>query len=327
MIEVSGLTKIYGRTIAIQDVSFSVAKGEILGFLGPNGAGKTTTMRILTGHTPPTSGIASVAGFDVVADSLEVRRRIGYLPETIGLYEDMTVDSYLLFMAEVKGVGRERRKGRMEAVIEETGLSSCANRLIRNISKGFRQRLGLAQALIADPEVLILDEPTIGLDPAQIREIRTLIKAMEGRKTIILSTHILAEVTAICNRIAIINLGRLAVVGTPEELSRRLGAVGRLSVLAAGDPVRIRRAIEGVPGVHSVLKSERAHEGGHLFHVDVSLTRHSFSDGARKDSDPRKEIVSALVAAGCDLLELTTEGVSLEDVYMRVVMGDDGKQF
>ena len=314
MIEVSGLTKIYGRTIAIQDVSFSVAKGEILGFLGPNGAGKTTTMRILTGHTPPTSGIASVAGFDVVADSLEVRRRIGYMPETIGLYEDMTVDSYLLFMAEVKGVGRERRKGRMEAVINETGLSSCANRLIRNISKGFRQRLGLAQALIADPEVLILDEPTIGLDPAQIREIRTLIKAMEGRKTIILSTHILAEVTAICNRIAIINLGRLAVVGTPEELSRRLGTVGRLSVLAAGDPVRIRRAIEGVPSVHSVLKSERLHDGGHLFHVDV-----------REGSDPRKEIVSALIAAGCDLLELTTEGVSLEDVYMRVVMGEDGK--
>jgi len=314
MIEVSGLTKIYGRTIAIQDVSFSVAKGEILGFLGPNGAGKTTTMRILTGHTPPTSGIASVAGFDVVVDSLEVRRRIGYLPETIGLYEDMTVDSYLLFMAEVKGVGRERRKGRIEAVIEETGLSSCANRLIRNISKGFRQRLGLAQALIADPEVLILDEPTIGLDPAQIREIRTLIKAMEGRKTIILSTHILAEVTAICNRIAIINLGRIAVLGTPEELSRRLGAVRRLSVLAAGDPVRISRAIEWVPGVQSVLKSERLHEGGHLFHVDV-----------REGSDPRKEIVSALIAAGCDLLELTTEGVSLEDVYMSVILGENRK--
>jgi len=311
MIEVKGLTKIYGRTVAIQDVSFSVAKGEILGFLGPNGAGKTTTMRILTGHTPPTSGIASVAGFDVVTESLEVRRRIGYLPETFGLYEDMTVDTYLLFMAEVKGVGRERRKGRMQAVIEETGLSSCANRLIRNISKGYRQRLGLAQALIADPEVLILDEPTIGLDPAQIREIRTLIKAFMGQKTILLSTHILAEVTAICNRIAIINLGRIAVVGTPEELSRRLGTVGRLSVLAAGDPVRIRRAIEGVAAVRSVLKSENLHEGGHLFHVDV-----------KKGSDPRKDIVSALVDAGCNLLELTTEGVSLEDVYMRVVMGE-----
>jgi ABC-2 type transport system ATP-binding protein len=231
MIEVSGLTKIYGNTAAIEDVSFSVAKGEILGFLGPNGAGKTTTMRILTCHTPPTRGSAKIAGFDVMKDSMCVRELIGYVPETIGLYEDMTVRAYLAFMAEARRVERSRRGERGDAVLDQMGLAAVSERLIRNLSKGYRQRVGLAQALIHDPEVLILDEPTVGLDPAQIREIRSLVKSMAGKKTIILSTHILPEVTALCARIAIINLGRIAAVGTPEELSKRL----RLSSLSLED--------------------------------------------------------------------------------------------
>lgn len=312
MIDVQNLTKIYGKTAAIEDVTFRVEKGEILGLLGPNGAGKTTTMRILTGHTPPTSGRAFVAGFDVMKDSMSVRRRIGYLPETVGLYEDMTVRAYLSFMAEVKGVESAGRKRRVDEMMELTGLSSCAERLIRNLSKGYRQRIGLAQALIAEPEILILDEPTVGLDPAQIREIRALIKAMEGKKTIILSTHILPEVEALCHRIAIINLGRIAAVGAPTDLARQMNPAGRLSLTARGEPSAIKRVLGQMTGVMKISERETpVSNGEHSYHIDV-----------QKDADIRREIIAALSAADCELLEIATVSASLEDVYMQAVMGN-----
>ncbi|HOE62788.1 MAG TPA: ABC transporter ATP-binding protein [Candidatus Sumerlaeota bacterium] len=312
MIEVQNLTKIYGKTAAIEDVSFRVEKGEILGLLGPNGAGKTTTMRILTGHTPPTSGYAFVAGFDVMKDSMAVRRCIGYLPETVGVYEDMTVRAYLSFMAEVKGVKSAGRQRRVNDMMELTGIASCAERLIRNLSKGYRQRIGFAQALIAEPEVLILDEPTVGLDPAQIREIRSLIKAMEGKKTMILSTHILPEAEALCQRIAIINLGRIAAVGTPAELAHRMSPAGRISLTARGDSSAIKAALEKPAGVLKI--SERKMpipDSGHSYYIDV-----------QKGAEIRGEIIKALIASGCELIEIATVSASLEDVYMEVVMGN-----
>jgi ABC-2 type transport system ATP-binding protein len=312
MIRVSDLTKIYGRTEAIRDVSFHVEKGEILGLLGPNGSGKTTTMRILTCHTPPTRGTVLVAGYDVTKNSLSVRRKIGYMPETIGLYEDMTVLSYLIFMAEVKGLDRGQRSRQIPQILEQTGLARITHRLIRNLSRGFRQRVGLAQALVGDPDILILDEPTVGLDPAQIKEVRTLISSMRGSKTILLSTHILPEVTAVCSRIAIISLGRIRAVGTPENLAASLSLGRRLAVLAGGDRAAIRHILKNIPGVIKITEHGPEEEDKHLlFHLDVE-----------KDRDIRGAISASLLKAGCELYELYPTGISLEDLYMKVVMGE-----
>lgn len=310
MIHAENLTKIYGNTEAIRDLSFQVHKGEILGFLGPNGSGKTTTMRILTCHIPPTSGTARIAGCDVVRQSREVRGKIGYMPETIGLYEDMTVRSYLAFIAEIKGLKRTLRKERVGLVMDQTGLKQVSERLIRNLSKGYRQRVGLAQALVGDPEILILDEPTVGLDPAQIKEIRTLIQSMKGVKTVILSTHILQEIAAICTRIAIVSLGRIAAIGSPEELARNLAPEERLAVLAGGNQDTIFRILKDVPGVLTI-KRQKSGSPQHLFHIHV-----------KKGCDIRKQISASLLNAGCDLYELYPVGLSLEEVYMNVVMGE-----
>ncbi len=220
MIEVRGLTKKYGTFTAVDDISFTVEKGQILGFLGPNGAGKTTTMRILTGYLPPTSGTALVAGYDVQEQSMEVRRRIGYLPESPPLYNDMTVREYVDFCAALKGVPRNKRAEAVSATLEQCGLEDRVNQLIGTLSKGYRQRTGLAQALVHDPEVLILDEPTIGLDPAQIIEIRELIKGLAGNHTVILSTHILPEVSVTCQAVAIIHQGKLCAADSLENLTR-----------------------------------------------------------------------------------------------------------
>ena len=222
MIEAINLTKVYDNTPAITDVSFTVEKGEILGFLGPNGAGKTTTMRILTGFLPPTSGTARVAGFDVLNQSKEVRQRIGYMPENPPVYGDMTVSSFLSFISRIKGVPPAREKERIDLVIHKCALESVHKRLIGHLSRGYRQRVGLAQALIHDPEVLILDEPTIGLDPAQIIEIRQLIKGLAGEHTVILSSHILPEVEQTCARVVIINKGKIIAIDSPEKLSMSL---------------------------------------------------------------------------------------------------------
>lgn len=312
MIQALDLTKIYGKTEAIRDVSFHVQKGEILGLLGPNGSGKTTTMRILTCHTPPTRGTALVAGFDVSRHSLKARRKIGYMPETIGLYEDMTVLGYLRFIAEVKGLDRQQQSMQIPKILDQTGLTQIPQRLIRNLSKGFRQRVGLAQALVGDPDILILDEPTVGLDPAQIREIRTLIGSMRGIKTIVLSTHILPEVTAVCSRIAIISLGRIRAVGTPEDLAATLLPGQRLAVLAGGDTTAMRQALNKIPGILKITVSgQKEGEKRYLLHLDVE-----------KGRDVRSAISSALLSSGCELLELYPIGLSLEEVYMKVVMGE-----
>jgi len=315
MIIATNLTKIYGKTKAITSLNFRVAKGEIVGFLGPNGAGKTTTMRILTCHTPPTSGKASMAGFDVVRQSLKARRKTGYLPETIGLYEDMTVLSYLEFMAEIKNSDRTSRSKNVSKTMEQTGLSKVCHRLIRNLSKGFRQRVGLAQALVGNPEVLILDEPTVGLDPAQIKEIRTLISSMRGTKTIILSTHILPEVTAVCSRIAIINLGKIAAIGSPGDLAKQMAPDQRIVLKATGQKDAIISRVFRIPGVlHIQQQKPDQGETIPLYLIDI-----------KKDIDVRKVISSTLFNAGCQLYELYPVSLSLEDVYMKTVMGEDFK--
>ncbi|HEY8517787.1 MAG TPA: ABC transporter ATP-binding protein [Candidatus Binatia bacterium] len=220
MIEVHELAKRYGDREVVKGISFSAERGQVLGFLGPNGAGKTTTMRMLTGYLPPSSGTARIAGFDIFTQSAEVRRRIGYLPENPPLYPDMTVRSYLTFVAKLKGVPRSRVRSACDEVIERTGLSDVAGRLLSHLSKGYKQRAGLAQALVHDPEVLVLDEPTIGLDPRQIIEIRSLIKTLSGNRTVILSTHILPEVAQVCDKVVIINAGRIACEDTIANLTR-----------------------------------------------------------------------------------------------------------
>jgi ABC-2 type transport system ATP-binding protein len=305
MIEVEGLTKYYGNFAAIKDVSFRVDEGEILGFLGPNAAGKTTTMRILTAFMPPSDGTARVAGFDVWEDSFEVRKRIGYMPEMVPLYPEMTVSSYLSFVASIRHVREGRR--RVEQIIDTCEITDFAGALIGRLSKGYRQRVGLAQALVHDPQVLILDEPTIGLDPRQIREVRRLIKSLGGSHTIILSTHILPEASEICNRLVIINEGEIAAEGTPEELASRLEQAGRVLVQVrdpSPDAARLMGAIEGVTGV------EASGENQYIVACGAGL-------------DPRAEISSLVVQQGWGLLELRPLGLTLEDIFLRLTTEEE----
>ena len=262
MIEVEHLTKRYGPVTAVNDVSFQVRKGEILGFLGPNGAGKTTTMRVLTGYMPATEGRVRVAGYDVLEQPIEAKRRIGYLPETPPLYPDMTVREYLQFVAKIKGVAPADRKSRVEQVMARTWVTDMANRTCGKLSKGYKQRVGLAQALIHNPDVLILDEPTAGLDPKQIRETRRLVKELAGDHTIILSTHILPEVSQTCDRVVIINKGRVVAVDTPENLTRRLSGAETIFV-----QVDAARAAEAQPEASAsqaspATREEKAGSGG-----------------------------------------------------------------
>lgn len=307
MIEAEGLTKFYGPKAAIEGVSFEVGKGEVVGFLGPNGAGKTTTMRILACFMPPTSGTARVAGFDVGKDSLEVRRRIGYLPENVPLYGDMTVRQYLTFAAEAKGVPRTERAKRVDGVLGRCLLSDVSERLIRNLSKGYRQRVGLAQALVANPEVLILDEPTLGLDPKQIIEIRSLIRDMQGERTVILSTHILPEVSMVCQRVIIINEGRIAAVDTPENLNLRLQKSSRILLEVEGPEEEVRRTLAGVTGVLTVTPQE-GRDGRRRFLVETE-----------REQDLRRDLARAVTANGWGLTELRPVDLTLEDIFIRLV--------
>ena len=252
MIEVQHLTKRYGPTTAVDDVSFRVERGEVLGFLGPNGAGKTTTMRVLTGYMPPTEGKAIVAGYDVMAQPIEAKRRTGYLPETPPLYPEMTVRDYLSFVAKIKGVPRAERKSRVNGAMERTRIADMANRHCAKLSKGYRQRVGLAQAIMHNPDVLILDEPTAGLDPKQINETRQLIKDLGGDHTVILSTHILPEVSQTCHRVVIINKGRVVAIDTPENLTARLRGSETMFVQVDAAGADVRSALEAIPGVTQV---------------------------------------------------------------------------
>ncbi len=315
MIQVDKLTKIYGEFTAIDRVSFNVEKGEVLGFLGPNGAGKTTTMRILTCYTPATKGQASVAGFDVRAQSMEVRKRIGYLPENIPLYDEMTVQAYLRFMAEAKGHRKAKARKAVDQAVEECGLGEVYKRLIDHVSRGFRQRVGLAQAVLGDPDVLVLDEPTIGLDPQQIVEIRNLIKNMAGRRTVILSSHILPEVSMTCQKVLIINRGEIVASGTPEEMVADLSDAHKTEITAMGSSTDIAAALRNVSGVHTVEITREAKDGG----IGEYLV--DFDAG----KDPRADMALAITGAGYGLLEMRTRGLSLEDVFIRIVAGEEGK--
>jgi ABC-2 type transport system ATP-binding protein len=301
VIEVQHVTKHYGRVTAVDDVSFRVERGEILGFLGPNGAGKTTTMRILTGYMPPTEGKALVAGYDVFTHPLEAKRRTGYLPELPPLYPDMTVREYLDFVARIKGVPPAERKTRVASVMQRTRVADMAERHCSKLSKGYRQRVGLAQALIHNPEVLILDEPTAGLDPKQIIETRQLIRDLGGDHTIVLSTHILPEVAQTCQRVVIINKGRVVAVDTPENLTARLTGAETLYVQLDSGGAEAGPVIAAVPGVTRVLASD----GG--FEVE-----------SERGTDVRRELARTIVNRGWGLLELRPMRMSLEEIFLQV---------
>lgn len=307
MIEVQGLTKFYGNKAAVDNLTFSVEQGEVVGFLGPNGAGKTTTMRVLSCFMPPTSGSAKVAGYDIHADSIEVRRRIGYLPEHVPLYTELTVTQYLNFVAEAKAVPRVQRRQKVGEVIERCLLHDVRGRIINTLSKGYRQRVGLAQALLGDPPVLILDEPTIGLDPKQIIEIRNLIRQMQGERTVLLSTHILPEVSVVCQRVIIINEGRIVAVDTPENLTRRLQRSTQVLLQVEGPPDQVTGRLREMAGI---LRVEMKDGGGVLGRYVVET---------EKDCDLRRELAHVVCSSGWGLLELRPVDMSLEDVFIRLV--------
>ncbi|MBM3493574.1 MAG: ATP-binding cassette domain-containing protein [Armatimonadetes bacterium] len=312
MVEVKDLTKYYGEYAAIEGVSFKVEEGEILGFLGPNAAGKTTTMRIVAGFKTPTSGTATVAGTDVVRDSVEARRKLGYLPEQVPLYDDMSVREYLAFCANVRGVPKGKIGERVDAVMDATRVTEYADALILKLSKGFRQRVGIAQALVHDPPLLILDEPTVGLDPRQIVEVRELIRGLRGSHTVILSTHILPEVQVVCDRVVIINGGRIAAIDTPEALTARLQRTHEIRVEVRGPRKEVADALRKIAGARSVA-DEEVGEGVHRFTVD-----------ADPDKDLREAAAALIVQRGWGLREMASVAMSLEDVYIQLTTAEPG---
>jgi ABC-2 type transport system ATP-binding protein len=310
MIQVSSLSKSYGPKVAISDVTFDVKAGEILGFLGPNGAGKTTTMRILTGYLPATSGTVTVAGFDVFSQSLQVRRNIGYLPESVPLYPEMTVESYLNFIAQIRGVSSKVRKDRVLTVMKQMHVDNVRSTQIGRISKGYRQRVGIAQALVHDPPVLILDEPTVGLDPKQITETRQLIKSLGGNHTVLLSTHILPEVSMTCTRVVIISDGRVVAEDTPDNLTRRLRGAERISLEVRGPTEAVRSALGSLPNVLGV--EIMPNDGRPRFLVDSVVGQ-----------DVREDLASMVVGNGWGLLELRSVGMSLEEVFLQLTTREE----
>ena len=308
MIDVQDLTKDYGSRRAISGISFKVERGEVLGFLGPNGAGKTTTMRIITGFMPPTSGTVTIAGFDIFRQSLEARRHVGYLPESVPLYTEMSVRGYLDFMAKIKGVPRAKRSEQIDRAMEATRVQDRAKQLIGKLSKGYRQRVGLSQALLGDPDVLILDEPTVGLDPRQITEVRDLIKEIGRDHAVILSTHILPEVSMVCSRVLIVDDGKEVAVDTPENLVRQLRGSEAVQVSVRGPRAGVMDAIRAVPHVLSVSLADDVGSEGVA----------SYTVATDPGADVREALAKALVDGGHGLLELRMAGVSLEDVFLRL---------
>jgi ABC-2 type transport system ATP-binding protein len=307
-IEVDHLTKWYGSARGVMDLSFTVKKCEIMGFLGPNGSGKTTTMRMLTCFFPPTSGTARICGHDILQEPLEVRRRIGYLPESVPLYLDMSVRGYLRFFADVKGVSSKARRGRVDEIITKCGLEQHAHRLIGKLSKGYRQRVGIGQALLSEPEVLILDEPTIGLDPKQIIDIRNLIKDLGSTRTVIVSTHILPEVSMTCNRVIIIHEGRLVAVDTPENLMRCIQQIPQIMVRAAGPDEQIVRALGAVRGVTAVQRRSTGTEEFDFYRVDTEPGVQIMNELAR-----------VIIDNGWQLQEIRPVDITLEQIFIKLV--------
>jgi ABC-2 type transport system ATP-binding protein len=310
MIEVQNLTKRYGPTLAVSDVSFEVRKGEILGFLGPNGAGKTTTMRVITGYLPPSAGKVRVAGYDVAEEPLDAKRRIGYLPEQPPVYPDMTPEEYLAFVARIKGLPRRAIRARIDEVAAKCAITDVMRRQIGKLSKGYRQRVGLAQAIIHNPDVLVLDEPTAGLDPKQIIETRELIRGLAGQHTVVLSTHILPEVSRTCERVVVINQGKVAAVGTPEELTRHLQGFETVLVTAEAPAAEMMERLQRISGVQWVEPR------------DSSNGRVTLEVQTEKGLDLRAELARAVVESNWKLLELRTSGLSLEDIFLKLTTED-----
>ncbi|MFQ6091100.1 MAG: ABC transporter ATP-binding protein [bacterium] len=307
MIEVDRVTKRFGSVTAVKEVSFSVEKGEILGFLGPNAAGKTTTMRIITAFLPATSGTVRVAGYDLSQDSIAARERIGYLPENVPLYSYMTVRDYLRFVAKVKGIDGRKRKSRVGEIMELCRIDTVKDTIIGRLSKGYRQRIGLAQALIHDPEVLILDEPTTGLDPKQIIEVRQLIKRFGGHRTVIVSSHILPEVSMTCGRVVIINQGEVVAEDTPENLTAKLKGSESLFLQIEGPRQQILAKIRAIPGVMRAL-----HKGEKGYEVDSQV-----------GVDVRQDLAASVIKNGWGLLEMRPIGMSLEEIYLQLTTSEE----
>ena len=307
MIKIERVTKVFGQTVAVRDISFEVEEGEILGFLGPNGAGKTTTMRIITGYFPPTDGNVYVAGHSVLDEPLEVKRQIGYVPENPAMYHDMRTMDYLKFIGAVKGVSRASLKERLDKTIELCALKSVMNKRVGELSRGFKQRVALGQALINNPPVLILDEPTSGLDPKQIYEIRQLIKSMEGERTIVISTHILPEVSMTCSKVVIINEGEIVAVDTTENLGKSFAHTHQVELVVKGSSKEIINNLKKIEGIGKVDNI------GDHYTVEME-----------KDRDLRSKIAKQVVQSGFELLELKSRSMSLEDVFIKLVTEEEG---
>ncbi|MBI4652354.1 ATP-binding cassette domain-containing protein [Candidatus Desantisbacteria bacterium] len=308
MIEVEHLTKKFYNTMAVNDISFIVEKGEILGFLGPNGAGKSTTMRILTCFIPQTGGKATVAGFDVLTESLEVRKNIGYLPENVSMYSDMRVEEFLKFRANLKGVPRNNRKQKIDMTMEKCWITDVRRKIIGNLSKGYRQRVALAESLVHDPKILILDEPTVGLDPNQIRETRQLIKDLGKNHTVILCTHILPEVEMICDRVIIINKGKLVAMDTPESLMRKLMGEKILHLEVKGPVNEIKSALEKIKGVEKVFVDKTMQE---IIFIKIEQ---------QEKQDIREDVFYEIVKNNWILREMHIESASLEDIFFKITV-------
>ncbi len=310
MIEVKNLVKSYGKGRALDNVSFTVNKGEILGFLGPNGAGKSTTMSIITGYISATGGTVTIDGLDNVENSMECKKMIGYLPEQPPLYTDMTVNEYLSFVYDIKKV-KENKEEHISRVLELVDIADVKGRLIKNLSKGYKQRVGIAQALIGNPEILILDEPTVGLDPKQILDIRNVIKDLGKDRTIILSSHILSEISAICERVIIINKGKLVAEDTPENLSKRLASNNKFVVRVAGDKEAIEAIFEGVESINYVESLGQKEEGSYDYIIE-----------SQKDCDVRSALFEAFAKANLPILMFKSVDMSLEDIFLQITEGD-----
>ncbi len=310
MIEVHHLTKRYARHEAVRDISFSVARGEIVGFLGPNGAGKTTTLRMLTGYLPPTSGTASIANHDIFRDSIEARRKIGYMPENVPLYEDMRIREYLKFRAELKGLSGSTTRRRVDEVIDTCGLGNVHRKMIKTLSKGYRQRVGLADALVHDPELLILDEPTNGLDPNQIRQIRELIRHLGQSHTVLISTHILSEVEMTCNRVIIIDGGKIKAADTPANLVGQMRAAGRIQAEIQANPEVVTAALKRLDNVKKVTPEL----------LEDDWVRYTIWEDS--SSDTRESIAQLTSQSGWPLRSLFRHVATLEDVFVELTRKD-----
>lgn len=310
MIEIRNLVKTYGKVTALDDVSFDVGKGEILGFLGPNGAGKSTAMNIITGYLAPTSGSVIVDGIDVADKPLEVRKMIGYLPEQPPLYGDMTVNEYLNFICDLKSVSQKKRKNMLDDITYIVKIGDVRKRLVRNLSKGYRQRVGFAQALVGDPPILILDEPTVGLDPKQIIEIRKLIRSLGKKHTVIFSSHVLSEISATCDRIIVISEGRLVADSKADELSKALADTQKLSLTVEGSPSDVLGEIKKIPGVKKYMKVRELGEKSAVYSVEYG-----------NEFDIRREVFSAMARINAPILEMKSGNESLEDMFLKLTQG------